>query len=308
MSFSRTDHNSLDNTAQSVKTGLLVKGVGGLYTVYSGGEYFPAKARGKFRKNMLKPVIGDRVDFVPAAPGDDFGVIGRIHPRKNSLVRPAVANISLLLAVMACAMPDPDLLLVDKLLVYARMSQADAVVVINKMDLGEPGKIARQYEKSGYEVFCVSAETGEGIAALKERMKGFVSAYAGQSGVGKSSILNALGKGFSIETGNVSRIQRGRHTTRHVELLPLGDDSWVSDTPGFSLLEMDMFDPLELKNYYPEFDAYSENCRFPGCNHIKEPGCTVKEAAARGDLSAERIERYAMIFDEVKGKWSRRYD
>ncbi len=300
--------DKLDSLPPGAKTGLLVKGVGGLYTVYCQGEYFPAKARGRFRKDMQKPIIGDRVDFVPAAPGDDYGVIGRIHPRRNSLVRPAVANISLLLAVMACAMPEPDLLLVDKLLVYARISQAEAVVVINKTDLGEPGEIARQYERSGYEVFCVSAETGEGIASLKERMKGFVSAYAGQSGVGKSSILNALGKGFSIETGDVSRIQRGKHTTRHVELLPLGDDSWVSDTPGFSLLEMDMFDPLALKTYYPEFKAYEEECRFPGCNHISEPGCAVKEAAEKGELSTERMERYAMIFKEVKDKWSRRYD
>ncbi|MGI5900404.1 MAG: ribosome small subunit-dependent GTPase A [Christensenellales bacterium] len=290
------------------RTGLLVKGVGGLYTVYCEGEYYPAKARGRFRKNMQKPVIGDRVDFTPAAPGDDFGVIGRIHPRRNSLVRPAVANISLLLAVMASAMPEPDLMLVDKLLVYSRMSRAEAVVVINKIDLGDSAAIAAQYEKSGYEVFCVSAVSGEGVHALKDRMKGHISAYAGQSGVGKSSILNSLGHGFSIETGDVSRIQRGKHTTRHVELLQLGEDSWVSDTPGFSLLEMDMFDPLELKNYYPEFDAHSEGCRFPGCNHISEPGCSVKEAAERGELSMERMERYAMIFQEVKEKWDRRYN
>ena len=300
---------SLENRASTgVMSGLLVKGVGGLYTVYSNGEYFAAKARGKFRKNMQKPVIGDHVDFIPAVDDEDFGVIERIYERKNSFVRPAVANIDLLLAVMASKQPEPDLMLIDRLLLFARIAQVEAYVVINKADIGDTAFIAEQYERSGYTVFCVSAQTGEGIDELRRCMSGRISAYAGQSAVGKSSILNAISGDFNIATGDLSRIERGKHTTRHVELLPLGENSWVCDTPGFSLLETDAFEPEELKNYYTEYTPYSDDCRFMGCNHINEPDCAVKNAAAEGVLSKERLERYGAIFAEIKEKWSRRYD
>lgn len=289
-------------------TGLLVKGVGGLYTVYADGRYYFAKPRGKFRKDMLVPVIGDRVEFVPAQGGEDFGAIERIFPRKNCFVRPPVANIDLLLAVIAASSPQPDLMLTDKLLLHAAISAVETVLVVNKTDLGLPQDIVRQYALSNYQVYPVCASDGQGIGALHSRMQGKVSAYAGQSAVGKSSILNALCDGFNIKTGGLSRIQRGRHTTRHVELLPLGDDSWVCDTPGFSLLDLDAFDPQELKGYYHEFEPYSANCRFLGCNHIGEPGCAVKQAVQAGGLSAQRHERYIQIYNELKEKWSRRYD
>ena len=291
-----------------IKSGLLVKGVGGLYTVFSNGEYFPAKARGKFRKNMQKPIIGDLVDFTPAVGEEDFGAIEHIYQRKNSFVRPAVANIDLLLVVMACKQPEPDLMLIDRLLLCARMAEVEAFVVINKADIGNADELAAQYERSGYRTFKVSARSGDGIDDLKSCMKGRISAYAGQSAVGKSSILNAISGDFNIATGDLSRIERGKHTTRHVELLPLGDDSWVCDTPGFSLLDSDVFEPEQLKNYYPEFAPYANDCRFLGCNHINEPDCVVKAAAKDGILSQERLERYWAIFADIKEKWSRRYD
>jgi len=287
--------------------GLLIKGVGGLYTVWCDGERYPVKARGKFRKNSFKPVIGDKVSFFTAQGGEDFGAITEIEPRKNCLIRPAVANIDLLMTVFAASSPQPDLMLIDKLLLQARIAQIPAVVVINKCDLADCEPLAQQYRKSGYDVLCVSAHSGQGLAQLKSYLSGKVVAYAGQSAVGKSSLLNAL-TGLNLETGSVSKIERGRHTTRHVELIELGDDTWVADTPGFSLLEAEQMDPLTLKEFYPEMRPYEKDCRFLSCNHIGEPVCGVKDAAAQGLISQERLERYALLFDELKEKWSRRYD
>ncbi len=290
--------------------GLLIKGVGGLYTVYcdEDRQLYPAKARGKFRKEGQIPTVGDRVSFTPAAPGDDFGAIDEIFPRKNRLVRPAVANIDLLFVVMALHSPEPDLLMCDKLLFQARMCQMETIVVINKADLGDAGALAAQYESCGIPVLQVSAQKGRGIDELLSHTRGKICALAGQSAVGKSSLLNALGQGFALETGSVSRIERGRHTTRHVELLPLGENSWLADTPGFSLLEIDLLDPDTLKTYYPEFAPYEENCRFAGCNHIGEKGCAVYQAAQNGLIGMQRLARYKELYIEMKEKWKRRYD
>ena len=287
--------------------GKLIKGVGGLYSVYCDGQIYQTKARGRFRKDKLKPIIGDNVQFVPAAGGEDFGAIDEIETRKNSFIRPPVANIDLMLVVMAAASPEPDLLLADKLLLETRIKNVETVVVINKCDLCDQENIARQYRLSGYRVVMTSAKEGIGLEELKDAMMGKTVAYAGQSGVGKSSLLNAVAD-LQLETGNVSRIQRGKHTTRHVELISFGKDTWLADTPGFSLYENDMIDPQELKNFYHEFLPYDGKCRFLGCNHISEPGCAVKEAVQNGLIAEERMERYALIYDELKEKWSKRYD
>ncbi len=287
--------------------GLLIKGVGGLYTVYCQGQRYLVKARGKFRKDSQKPVIGDRVTFFPAQGGEDFGAITEIAPRKNQLIRPAVANIDLLMTVFAAASPQPDLLLIDKLLLSARLAQIPAMVVVNKCDLSDGEALADQYRKSGYDALCVSAHTGQGLDALRARLAGKIVAYAGQSAVGKSSLLNAVA-GLNLETGAVSRIERGRHTTRHVELLALSGDTWVADTPGFSLLDAQPMDPQRLKEFYPEMRPYEKDCRFLSCNHIGEPVCGVKEAARAGLIAPQRLERYGLLFDELKEKWSRRYD
>lgn len=290
-------------------TGLLIKGVGGLYTVYSQGQTYLAKARGKFRQDRVqKPIIGDWVDFEPAQPGDDFGLITAIHARKNSLIRPAVANLDMLLVVLASTQPQPDLLLADKLLLHARILNIPASVVINKSDLAPSLEIARQYQLSGYPVYCVSCQSGQGILTLSQAIRSQIVACAGQSAVGKSSLINALLDDARLPTGQLSKIRRGRHTTRHLELLPLADNTWICDTPGFSLLELPLLDPQMLKTFYEEFDPYEGRCKFLGCSHLREPGCIVRQACEDGVLSKERLLRYQQLYNECKEKWSRRYD
>ena len=288
--------------------GLIIKGVGGLYTVLAGGDFYQTKARGRFRREKMTPMIGDRVEFCPAEAGEDFGYILKIKPRTAQLERPPVANLDLLLVVLACRSPQPDLLLADKLLLKAFQIGVEAVVAINKIDLAPFETIAKQYRLSGLEVFPVSVQTGEGLDALKTRMRGYICAYAGQSGVGKSSLLNALTGKDKMETGSVSRIERGRHTTRHVELIALDASTWVADTPGFSLLETDLMDPGQLKSLYTEFAPYEGLCRFNGCNHVNEPGCAVKQAVDQGLLSEQRHERYKLLYQEFNEKWRLRYD
>lgn len=288
--------------------GQIIKGVGGMYTVLTESGAYQAKARGRFRKEGITPAIGDRVELELPGEGEDYGYILSIRPRKSMLERPPVANIDLLLVVLACKSPEPDLLLADKLLLRAARESIAAVVVINKTDLAPCGELERQYRLSGYEVLPVSAETGEGLQALRARMKGHVCAYAGQSGVGKSSLMNALAGRNALITGSVSRIERGRHTTRHVELITLDTDTWVADTPGFSLLEADEMDPAQLKNLYAEYAPYEGQCRFLGCNHVNEPGCAIKTAVGEGILSAPRHERYKLLFEQINEKWGKRYD
>ncbi len=286
--------------------GRIVQGIGGFYTVECEGEPYVCKARGRFRREKMSPLVGDLVDFLPGAEGDE-GSIERIHPRKNALERPAVANLDLLLITMACGKPQPDLLLADRLLIRARRAGMEAAVLINKADLGGGEDVLEQYKKSGLTTLRVSAQTGRGREALLRLIQGKIVGFAGQSAVGKSSLINLLCPGAGQETGDLSRIERGRHTTRRAQLLPLPGGGYLMDTPGFSLLELDLFDPEELKASYPEFGPYEGKCRFLGCNHIGEPGCAVRAAADEGELSGERLERYAALYAEQREKWGKRY-
>lgn len=287
-------------------TGRIIQGIGGFYTVSSGGNEFVCKARGRFRKEKISPLVGDLVEFSPGAEGDE-GSIEAILPRKNVLERPAVANLDLLLVTLACCHPQPDLLLADRLLVRARRAGMEVAVVFNKSDLGDAQAYARQYALSGLPTAMVSAATGEGRERLSSLAKDKVVGFAGQSAVGKSSLINLLCPKAQLETGDLSRIERGRHTTRRAQLLQLPEGGYLMDTPGFSLLELDTFDPEELKGLYPEFRPYEANCRFLGCNHVGEPSCAVREAAEQGLLSLERLDRYTALFAELKEKWGRRY-
>ncbi|MGI5884406.1 MAG: ribosome small subunit-dependent GTPase A [Candidatus Spyradocola sp.] len=290
--------------------GRILQGIGSFYTVESEGQLYVCRARGRFRKQHITPMVGDEVLFAPPGPAEEEGFLEEILPRASALLRPPVANVDLLFVTVAAAAPQPDLLLADRLLVRARKAGIDTALVINKTDLSleTAQDIAHQYRGAGCPVILTNAESGEGVEKLLQLASGRIVAFAGQSAVGKSSLMNALCPNLSQETGSVSRIERGRHTTRKAQLVPLASGGYLADTPGFSLLELDAEDPANLKDCYPEFAPYEGLCRFDGCCHLSEPDCAVKDAAARGEIAIERLKRYAVLYGELKDKWGRRYD
>lgn len=288
--------------------GQIIEGRGGLYTVRdeTGAEYV-LRAKKKFRRERLTPLVGDRVAFTPGT-GEEHGWLEEILPRASVCLRPPVANISLLVLVVAPA-PAPDWLLIDKLLLGARMQGMRAALVVNKCDLSpEIGDTARRdYAGAEVPVVPVSAARGEGLDALYPLLQGETVCFAGQSGVGKSTLINAL-LGLSLQTGDISRIERGKHTTRHVRLIHAGEMR-VMDTPGFSLLEFEqVMDPVELMDYYPEFAPYGGQCRFQPCYHGSEPGCAVQRAMQNGEISAARLSRYRDLLSQARQLWKERYD
>ena len=295
---------------EQVKTGIVMRGIGGFYSVLSAeGEVCTLRAQGKLRHERLSPLVGDDVDFVPGGE-DEEGWLTAIHPRRNSLVRPAVANIDEIVLVAAPASPQMDALLIDRLLIAASRAGIGASLCVNKSDLDpdEAERIVRQYEGAGIPTDCVCAKTGYGIERVRARLAGKTHAFGGQSGVGKSSLINAL-YGLTLETGNVSRkIERGKHTTRRCELIPVPGGGFVLDTPGFSLLETDLIEPVHLADYYAEFAPYAGKCRFAPCYHVTEPDCAVRDALKNGKIAPERHERYRMLLDEMKERWKNRYD
>ena len=220
-----------------------------------------------------------------------------------------MANVDVIFVTVAASSPEPDLLLVDRLLVRAHRAGIEAKIIVNKTDLngGMAKEIARQYGSAGYEVFCVSAKQGMGLNALRAAAQGKTIAFAGQSAVGKSSLLNALCPGLSLETGSVSRIERGRHTTRKAQLIPM-QGGYLADTPGFSLLELeDAIEPEAFAQLYPEYNALAGACRFQPCLHDREPGCAVRAAVESGELSAARWVRYRELLAQVREQWKGRY-
>ena len=283
--------------------GIILKGIGGFYYVDTAEGLIECKARGRFRKTVGKPIVGDRVTL-EIQPEDGTGYLQTIAPRKNSLIRPAVANLDLVVAVASAAPPVTDPFLIDKVTAIAVHKNMDALVVINKTDANPGDELYETYRRSGIEVLRVSAYTGEGIDALRERIRGRVSAFAGNSGVGKSSVLNALDPALALPVGEVSKaLGRGRHTTRHVELFSLGEDTYVIDTPGFSSFDTQELD-LELKAHlpetFPEFAPYVDDCRFVGCSHTKEKGCAVLQALREGKFPKSRHESYVRLYNELK--------
>jgi ribosome biogenesis GTPase len=298
--------------------GRIVKGIGGFYYVNTDIGLVECKARGIFRKESLTPLVGDKVlvSIVEGSPGQ--GVIQEILPRENTLLRPSVANVQQCIIVVAMGRPEPDLLLLDRLLVLAGVNELEQVVCFNKTDLGkkdEYGEVIDTYRQAGYRVLCTSAKTGQGIDEMKGVLKGKISVFAGMSGVGKSSILNSLQPGLGLKTGEISaKLQRGRHTTRHAELLELSFGGMVVDTPGFSSLslgavkELEDMDESELGHYYPEFIEYMDHCRFRSCRHENEPDCSVKDAVEKGRISAFRYRNYIKLLEELRQSRRRRYD
>lgn len=297
------------NTDNEMKQGTLIRGFGGFYVVADGqGNEYTLRCKKKFRRMKLSPLVGDEVLFTPGS-GEEHGWLEDILPRTSQCLRPPVANVALLLIVVA-PVPEPDLMLVDRMMVRARAQQMDMVLVINKCDLDESlaEELRAQYAGAEVPVYPVSAESGKGLAELKAMMGSRLCCLTGQSGVGKSTLLNAL-FGLELETGEISRkIQRGKNTTRHAELL-MQDGMRVLDTAGFSLLELDGgMDPITLKDYYPEFAEHEGECRFTPCYHDREPGCAVTAACENGDIHPERLARYRELLTEVRTAWRERYD
>lgn len=290
--------------------GTILKGIGSFYYALDDeGTVHTLRAQGKIRRERLKPKVGDHVEITPGE-GEEHGWIHKILPRKNELVRPPVANIDLIVIVVAAATPNPDLMLADRLMLNARRAGIDVRLVVNKCDLNPEGaeEIVRQYRGAGVEPMLVSAGKGEGLEAVREMLRGKVHALAGQSGAGKSTMINAL-YGLQLETGDLSRkIERGKNTTRHSELIPVEGGGMVLDTPGFSLLDNALFDPVELQESYPEFEAHAGKCYFQPCYHASEPKCSVLDAVRAGEIDAHRHERYVELLNEQKIKWRERYD
>ena len=290
--------------------GTILKGIGSFYYVMdAGGEVYQVRAQRKLRRERLKPKIGDRVEITPGE-GEEDGWIHAILPRRSELVRPPVANIDVVVIVAAAAAPLPDLMMVDRLMINARRSHIDVQLAITKCDLDEglADDILRQYRGAECDPIKVSSATGEGVDQLRERLKGRVHALAGQSGAGKSTLINAL-YGLTLETGDLSRkIDRGKNTTRSCELIPVTGGGMVLDTPGFSLLETDVFDPVEIKDSYPEFVPCEGGCYFQPCYHASEPKCAVRIAVASGEIDPARHERYVEILNDMRQRWRERYD
>ncbi len=296
-----------------MEEGLLLKGVGGFYTVRTpGGEMVECKARGRFRKDGVTPLCGDRVLFARQKEG--YALLAEILPRKNALIRPPVANITQLVIVLSASAPKPDFLLCDKLLLCAALYHIRPLVVLNKCEQADAGvqQALRDEYANCCETLCVSAHTGTGMEILCGKLgkQGEISCFAGQSAVGKSSLLNALLPELHLPVGDLARkTERGRHTTRHAQLWPYGQGA-VLDTPGFSLLELPDPPPSqeELDRAYPEFGDGPQRCRFAGCSHITEPGCGVKELLEQGRLSKGRYQRYTEICQQFQEMRKHQYD
>ncbi len=290
--------------------GIVTRGIGGFYYVLDAeGNTHELRAQAKIRRARMKPMVGDRVEFEPGLSGEN-GWLKAVLPRRNQLVRPPVANIDAVVVVVAAASPSPDLMMADRLLIAARRTGIEALLVVNKCDLDAKmaAEILRQYRGAGVHPLAVSAHTGAGIEALRAALIGKAHALAGQSGAGKSTLLNAL-HGFSLETGAVSRkIERGRHTTRHVSMIPLAGGGMALDTPGFSLLETELLDPVLLKDSYPEFLEHEGQCFFSPCYHDMEPKCSVRAAVEAGEIDASRHARYRELLEEMRMRWRERYD
>ncbi|MEE1351714.1 MAG: ribosome small subunit-dependent GTPase A [Clostridia bacterium] len=280
--------------------GKIYKGIGGFYYVCTeSGEIFESKARGKFRKEHIIPMIGDEVEIEVK---NNKGSITEIYPRKNSLIRPAVSNIDMIVVVAAAKSPDPATYVIDKMLVNAEINNIEAIVCINKSDLADCCDITDIYTKAGYRTLRLCAQNGEGIDELISIIKNKTTAFAGVSGVGKSTILSKI-IGAELETGSVSeKISRGKHTTRHVELFKLPEGGYVLDTPGFSSIEPEDITAEELYTCFPEFRSVTGECRFRTCAHIDEPDCAVKRLVEDGTIALSRYESYKELYEIQKGK------
>lgn len=281
--------------------GVIMKALSGFYYVAADSEVCTCRGRGKLRLDGSSPLVGDRVEFERNADGS--GTVTGILPRRNSFVRPAVANIDLMVIVAAAVNPVSDPFLLDRMAALAEKHGCEVLICINKADLNPGDKLFDLYVRSGFRVIRTSAVTGEGVGELAEALRGVTAAFSGNSGVGKSSLLNALEPGLSLLTAEVSeKLGRGKHTTRHVQLFPLSGGGYLADTPGFGSFDVEQMEPLrkdELQSCFREFAPYLGKCRFSDCKHLKEPDCAVLEALQKGDIQRSRHDSYVRLYEQA---------
>lgn len=287
--------------------GKIIKGISGFYYVYvvESGIY-ECKAKGIFRKKQLKPLVGDNVEIDVLDEAEHLGNIARILPRQNRLIRPAVANVDQALVIFATDAPKPNFNLLDRFLVMMEYQNVPVHICFNKKDLSSPEEqqqLAKIYENTGYQVHFTHALTGQGKQEILELLRGKTTTVAGPSGVGKSTLINQLQESVVMETGSISeKIGRGKHTTRHSELIAIDHKTFIMDTPGFSSMYVPEIDKTELKDCYPEFAEYQDACRFLGCVHIHEPDCGVKQALADEHISQVRYDNYKLLYEELENQ------
>ena len=281
-------------------TGRIIRSISGFYDVKTAKGLISCRARGILRKEGNSPLTGDMVEITVER---GKGMVERILPRKNSFVRPAVANVDALVVFAANVNPVTEPFLIDRVAAIAGDQEVQAILCVNKCDLDPAVDLVRIYEHAGFTVICTSAETGEGVQRLLDQIKGKLVAFTGNSGVGKSSILNRLSPELALPTGEVSeKLGRGRHTTRHVELYPLGEDTFVADTPGFSSFDTDQMDVILKENLqyaFPDFARHIGACQFRDCSHRKEPGCAVTGALAAGEIEPTRYDSYLRLYEKA---------
>jgi len=280
-------------------TGTIIKALSGFYYVSSENKIYECRARGKFRLDGTSPLVGDAVSF--NVDSNNKGYIDAVQERRNFFIRPAVANIDALVFIAANTNPVTDPFLIDRVSVIAEEAGCELIVCINKTDIDTADELYDIYTAAGFTTIRTSAETGEGIDELKAALKGKISAFTGNSGVGKSSLLNSIVPELGLEVGVVSeKLGRGKHTTRHVELFSIGDDTFVADTPGFAsfdIIMMNTIEKQELQHYFREFKKHLGDCRFNDCAHLKEPGCAVTEALKSGEIMRSRYESYVRLYE-----------
>ncbi|NLM49247.1 MAG: ribosome small subunit-dependent GTPase A [Epulopiscium sp.] len=290
--------------------GTIVKGIAGFYYVRVDDKVYECKAKGKFRNINLIPYVGDKAE-ITLLNEENRGSIVNILPRKNYLIRPPVANVDQAVIVFAVKNPNVNLQLLDRFLILAEEQGLEIVICFNKIDLEEEKvckELAAIYKKAGYKTILSSTVSNEGILELKEALADKTTVFAGPSGVGKSSLLNAIDTSLKLATGMISeKIKRGKHTTRHVELLPLDNGGFVLDTPGFSSLSLSHLDSMKLQDYYREFVPYNNACKFIPCSHIHEPQCKIKEMVEEGLIDFERYQRYKSLYNELESNEQRRW-
>ena len=281
--------------------GKIIKGIAGFYYIYAeDGNVYECKAKGIFRKDNFKPLVGDNVEITVLNEEEKEGSVTSILPRRNSLIRPAVANVDQAFLIFAMENPKPNFLLLDRFLIMMKQQEIPAVICFNKKDVGEKEEMEKLYEiytGCGYRVVLSSTYEGEGMDEIHEILKGKTTVVAGPSGVGKSSITNCMQGEVQMETGEISKkLKRGKHTTRHSQVIPVEKNTFLVDTPGFSSLYLTDMKEEELRDYFPEFVMYEPQCRFQGCMHIHEPGCAVKEALSEGKISQQRYDNYLALY------------
>ena len=282
------------------ETGRIVRSLSGFYDVKTAQGTVTCRARGILRKENCTPLTGDLVEITVER---GKGMVEKVLPRRSSFVRPAVANIDALVVFAANVNPVTEPFLIDRVAAIAGDQEVPVYLCVNKCDLDPAVDLVKIYESAGYRVICTSAETGEGVEALRQLIRGKVTAFTGNSGVGKSSILNRLCPELQLPTGEVSeKLGRGRHTTRHVELYDLGEDTFVADTPGFSSFDTDQMDVIlkeDLQYAFPDFGAYIGKCRFDDCSHRREPDCAVRAALDQGLIQPTRYDSYLKLYEKA---------